>query len=521
MRLPVRSASALALCVAALLAAPGAAAAHAIGGQLVVQGASFEAPAEQAGTLAFLVLYSDAQQAPLGLHLKASHIEAHQFDADGYEVHASDLANVPDVKAIHLLDAATGPPAPTKVFLDDAALDLAGTRGAAYALHLIAQDAAVQSHVASGRLTAVQNPQLDQDGINEGQQHGATTVQSPFANGEPSTWSYPTAASPHVLTDAQAGTLRITGTFVLEASGLDFAAQGSGTSTTLRSGITYGALAPGGIGPADQHLRTMHEAFLRIFVTDGVLDLAVPAVPHLQWSGPAAATTVPSVTMTHANGFVRLSDGEKQTLDGASYVLDDGRYTLQSNPSQQGLQLAVTGLDANGNPLAPATATVRPTVPALAWAIAAAVVGATGVTLLAVALLRRNPTMADVETALEAGHFRRAARDAARLLQRRPGFEDAMISRAVALSKLGRNRRVVREIRAHFAAREPSDGVLHYVLGLALRETGATADAQEAWREALRRTPGLLPQVQPLLAGQQASSRPSAVPTAVDGTAYA
>ncbi|MEA3202361.1 MAG: hypothetical protein QOI63_27, partial [Thermoplasmata archaeon] len=367
-------------------------------------------------------------------------------------------------------------------------------------------------------------PFLNDHGIGE-KDNGDSGVFVPFPSAqdtEHGAWSKVSATTPHVLTEATTATLRLTGTFTVEVVGLDFRLLGDGAAADLRSGTERSSLspAPGGLPGADERAHKVHEAFLRIVVTDGALELSVPRATSLQWSGPTAETVTGSVTMEEATGSIELANGQQQRLTGASYQLD-GRYDLQANPAVQGLQLAVTGLDEHGQPLEPASTTVHQAASPVYWALAAAVAASAGITFLILGLRRRQPTMADVESALEAGHFRRAARDAGRLLRRRPGFEDAVISRAIALSKMGRNARVVREIHAHFAEREPSDGVLHYVLGLALKETGAAADAERAWHEALRRTPGLLPQVQPLLSGQQASSPPSAVVPAVDGTAYA
>lgn len=512
MRFAARSASALALCVAALVSLP-AGAAQPTGAQLVAHSASFDAAADQAGTLHFLYLASLSGERPPELHAEGQRIEATQYDYDGVEVY--DLAGQGQSTG-HALNTLSENPSRT-AGLDSAKLALTGV-AAEYQFHLFSPTGLdMKGRVDRGSQRALQQPEFTIDGIEDKGDQG-DGMQGSLDEDE-GYWSAPVAPTAHVLTEAGAGALRLTGTFTIEVVGFDFRLTGAGEPADLHSGVTYGSLVPGGAAPVDGHARTFQESFLRITVTEGTLQLVAPA-GALQWSGPAASTVTDGVTMEDATGSIQLADGQQQRLTGASYRLE-GRFDLQANPAEQGLQLAATGLDEEGRPLVPASTFVQQAASSFYWLAVAAVGGSAAITALAILLLRRRPTMADVESALEAGHFRRAARDASRLLRLRPGFEDAMISRAIALSKLGRNRRVVREIRAHFEQREPSDGVLHYVLGLALRETGAPADAQAAWREALRRTPGLLPQVQPLLAGQQASSRPSTVASPVDGTAYA
>ncbi|MCA1810995.1 MAG: hypothetical protein LC623_03165, partial [Halobacteriales archaeon] len=472
MRFPARTASALALCVAALLAAP-VGAAQPIGAQLVVNDARFQGMMDQSGSLTFLALSGFAKEVPSHLHAEGGHIEARQFDYDGYEVHGSDLVSGTDVDTLHAVDTYQ-PVAPDVTAADHARLDLAGVRGDGYQLHILSGTGlSLAGHISDGVQRALQHPRLDQHEINEQDDKGSNLfLPVPVSKeAERGSWTVALAGTSHVLTEAQTATLRLSGTFTLEVVGLDFQLLGQGVEKELRSGVSRSSPAPGG-APTDERAHALHETFLRVLVTDGTLEFNVDAASALQWSGPAVETVAGSVTMEDATGSIQLADGQQQSLTGASYRLD-GRYDLKANPAEQGLQLAVTGLDEQGQPLVPQSTTVRQAASPIYWAAVAAVASSAAVAALVVLLLHRRPTMADVESALEAGHFRRAARDAARLLRSRPGFEDAMISRAIALSKLGRNQRVVREIRAHFATREPSDGVLHYVLGLALRETGA------------------------------------------------
>lgn len=522
MRLPARSVT-WALLAATLLVAPATAGGAPVSGQLVAQGLRFEAAADQQGPLVFLHAHSDgAVGAVPTLHVAGHRIAAEQYDETGVEADGGDVGG-PAVDTLRLLDSVQ-PPQPRRVAADEARLDLEG-QPTAYQVNAFPTSLAAppEAHatLTGGQQSVLQDPVLSSDGIYPRGSRGAGVLPSAPQSSAPSFWSHPPAGGPHVVNQASAATVHLAGTFTVEVIGFDLHLAGEGQDADLHSGTSRPGLAPVPVGALDGHLHAIRQSFLRINVTDGTLDLGVPAARLVQWSGPAVeSTTADAVALSGATGTLLLSDGQRQQLTGAAYRLD-GRFDLAANPAQQGLQLAVTGLDAHGQPLVPSTTTVRVAAAPPDWAVALAVAASAGAALLALALRRRQPTMRDVEAALEAGHFRRAARDAARLLRSRPHFEDAVLSRSIALSRLGRNRRVVREVHAHFAAQEPSDGVLHYVLGLALRETGAAEAAQAALREALRRTPGLLPQVQPLLSGQQPSSPASALGPAVDGTAYA
>jgi predicted Zn-dependent protease len=126
-----------------------------------------------------------------------------------------------------------------------------------------------------------------------------------------------------------------------------------------------------------------------------------------------------------------------------------------------------------------------------------ALVAAIGVGVLRRVL--RMPALADVEHAIEEGEYRRAAHMAGRILSRLPGSEEALLGRAIALSKHGDNQAVVAELSRHLAAKPASDGTLHYVLGLAQLEVGRKEEAQASLKEAVRLTPSLQAEVAPRL----------------------
>lgn len=504
----------LVLCGASAM--PAASAERPVSGNLVARSLEFSDAAQQTGQMLFFHVTQssasiDGQSASLAF--AGAHVDGRQYHDEGYE----ETTAVP-FSTLYATDSVTGPQYdPFKV--DHATGQLSGMQ-ASYNLNIFADRAIpFRASIPQGQQTVLAHPELDVGSIKESPSASGPVPNAPSNSPQGPYWTIRDAESAHVLTEALgAATLHLEGTFTVEVIGFDFELKGDGSERHLHSGIQRDAPAPG--VPAHR----VQQDFLRIQVTDGSLDLGVTGIvaglagPRIQWSGPSTDSSTGAVGLAGATGSLLRTDGQQQQLTGATYRLE-GRYDLVANPAEQGLQLGVTGLDDRGQPLAPALTVPHQEASTLAWLIALAAVALAAGTSVAVVLLRRQPTMADLEAGLETGHFRRVVRDAGRILRKRPGFEDAVISRSIALSKMGRNGRVVREVRAHFAAREPSDGVLHYVLGLALKELGETAQAQEAWREAVRRTPGLLPQVAPLL--PQASSTASPVPPLVDGNGYA
>jgi len=317
---------------------------------------------------------------------------------------------------------------------------------------------------------------------------------------------YPT---PLVLTLPE-GTADVTveGTFVLELLGISGTIQGDGGAHDVQSGQWNKAMAPGAPNePAYQEERS----FLRITVTGGSAHLVLAGDVETQWAGPGSTlTTTGNVILTSATGKVSTQDGRSVAVNEAHYRLP-GHNAIQATPAAAGLDLTVTGLDSSGQPLQPDAATAQTLPTGLLWGLG---LGITGFLLVGAAiwyLATRNgePAMPDVEAALEAGHYRRAARDARRILRRHPGMETAVISRAIALSKAGKNRQVVAEVGRHLEHAEPSDGVLHYVLGIAYVDLGQTQKAEGAFQEALRRTPDLLPEVRTRLPSVSSAPAPS------------
>lgn len=340
--------------------------------------------------------------------------------------------------------------------------------------------------------TAVQRPHLSPDrGITEWAPGDAATQEAPA-------WDFAQfdVPSPMVVTvpDGTA-TLTVEGDFILEMRGVNGTIAGDLGSRAVASGRWNQPMHPAAGNPV---LYEEHNVFLRIWVTDGSATFTFGADATTQWAGQGAGYALAGkATFESATGAVTTESGQEVAVNAASYTLD-GRHDLQMVSEPSGLDIQLRGYDADGNPLVPGGAAVQRVPEALLAGIALVIVvlaAVAGAAWLAQRRLRHEPTMADVEAALEAGQFRRAAREAGRILRHKPGMETAVISRAIALSKAGRNARVVTEVEDHLKQSDPTDGVLHYVLGVAYSDLGQPAAAEAAFQEALTRTPDLLPEV--------------------------
>lgn len=107
------------------------------------------------------------------------------------------------------------------------------------------------------------------------------------------------------------------------------------------------------------------------------------------------------------------------------------------------------------------------------------------------------PPLPSIESALEQGQYRKAARLAGRVIRREPMQESAQLARAIAWSRMGAHERIIRHLEPFLRRHEPSDGTIHYVLGLAHHDAGNADAAREAMAAAVARTPSLLSEVDP------------------------
>lgn len=466
---------ALAIALLALLA--GVPAATAANAHVLTSVIAYDAPASQQGDLAMFFLLQLAPKTGLPwMDLSAARVEAVQWQQEYDQADADGIRQpVPG-----------DPPTPTPHDLTDAHLVLQSFQGT-FEVHVFSPQGVLPYKLESngGQITS-DTPRMGEAA------YGPTAAGAAMTDGRADgsrfslieragDWVVHTSGAPRVG-------LHVDGDFVVEMSGLTLA-DPADPSTTLESGKWTSPIA--GTPPQTQgaayHVR---QVFLRLTVTGGALDVGTEAgSPDLYW----AASDVSSVH----SGAVTLKDAVWNG-DGAvqTRAVVPANSVLAIRP--QGTQLAVGVSDAPAGP--------QGAVAQVAGPASAALVGTGAVLALAAAVgvgvlrrVLRLPALADVEGAIEAGEYRKAARLARRILARLPGSEEALLGRAIALSKDGRPDVVVDELTRRLAERPASDGALHYVLGLAQLEVGREEDGHRSLREAVRLTPSLHAQVAPRL----------------------
>lgn len=306
--------------------------------------------------------------------------------------------------------------------------------------------------------------------------------------------------APHVLAalPEQAHNLSLAGkNFDLELTGFIL----EGTSQEGRLRIESGTK----VWHDEQGVGWFTRLFVRLHVIDGAVGYDASPQARTSWASPALDTSTQDgeVVLEQARGVL------------AGRQLDRDRVVLQA-PQRLGLTAEedALGTYVHDQPTGEAQLYLPRSWREASTLTALAVLVAAGGLLVVVRVLRRRVTIAAVEEALEQERYPLAARLAGRILAREPDAEAARVARAVALSRAGQARRVVDELRPYLERNAPRDGVLHYVLGLALLETGDERGAGEAFRAAVARTPHLVEEIEPRFL-PTASRRP------VDAQAYA
>ncbi|MES2153673.1 MAG: hypothetical protein V4510_00875 [bacterium] len=352
-----------------------------------------------------------------------------------------------------------------------------------YTINVLRRDGAPLDLAASYKradLAPMSAPAMDEGGIAAADPGRASDVGG-------SSWSRPVVPGDHIETAfTGTGSIDITGNVVVEIVGIDFTLTDGADQRTLHSGTDHQATGPAPAGAMSYH-------FLRLQIAGGRLHVEMnDDATDLRWTSTQSTALIEGpFALESAKGTVHLDDGQDVAL--ASQTLSgDGSNSLKIAPGSQQLSGQVTRQTVQPQTTVAASAASGP----LALAAITAVVLALALAIVALARRRHTPLLAEVEAAIEAGHYRRAARDAGRILRRRPNMEDALLSRAIALCKSGHPERVVREVQAHLVKGKPTDGSLHYVLGLAYLDLGQRPQAEAVFQEALRRTPSLLNDVQ-------------------------
>lgn len=460
-------------------------------GQVAVESARYQGGSNQDGTLTALFV-ANVPPARSLLEPEVTPEPAYPvLDLDAKKVEALSIErSIVKTAALGPLEQPvadpTQEPVVTRTLLDKVQLSTTDHQ-LVFQIHLLSQENPVpySSRTESGSYYAMDGVYLAAGSF--GEQPTTGTNYGPQSAESDVFWNrhYPAANVGH---DAEGGALdmSVRGSFVLELFGITLEARHGNDRITLASGTFDETLA------APLPAYRQREVLVRLFVEDGTLRLASQGGrPVISWGGTqVAATQDGPTTLAGARGLIQSEEGAIQ-LNGQSYLLPAGQ-ALNLAPEAGHLALDIAPQTAaNGG----TSGGLGKSLPAVLWVTLAV---AALFAAVAIGLRQRSGAGADlpaVERALAAGAYREAARMAGHVLRRNPGQEDARLARAIALSKAGRPRTVVRELAQHLRAHEPADGSLHYVLGLALLDARRTDAGHAALAEAVRRTPALAPDV--------------------------
>jgi hypothetical protein len=494
----LRAAAALLLAVLALPAA----AAEPVGGTLSAATAHVEGDVLQRGLGQFVHMGGGGSEPP-AWSIAAARIHTYEVSDEGHVVRATPPVGEPySVSTAQTLRSLGQAPPPVQHEATQAQVTPEEAQEGYVVMVFSMGTFGQSSSLGEACLEVVEHPALNHlDGVED-----ADGVESGKGSAY---WSSPVASGPHVRTTAPEGfKLRLEGTFTIEVVGLSGRLVGSEGGWDVASGHWESPVSPAGPTGATG-ATTLRESFLRIEVVDGVLEFA-DSDGALQWSGPNVENSVLSGTagLTDAAGLLGAYGGPQQRVQEPAIELAPP-VLLALRPLGRQMDVGVVPLDGDGQPLA-LPVMESPRDPVVQGVMAAG-------TLLALGVMggwrvhqRSNvPTMGQVEAALESRDYRRAARSARRILHRRPEAEDARLGLAIALSKSGRHTAVVREIEPYVKTRQPSDGVLFYVLGVAQHELGQLADARTSFREAVQRTPSLQADVEKRLGDDPRPATPA------------
>ncbi|MGB1697742.1 MAG: tetratricopeptide repeat protein [Thermoplasmatota archaeon] len=264
--------------------------------------------------------------------------------------------------------------------------------------------------------------------------------------------------------------VHINGTIVLEAEFVDFALHSQGKNTNVQSGRTISPVAPG----VDQ----ITERFARITLIDAELVLSSQAFEGTFQSALEQSDFQADAPIQVINATGEIGD---EFLQGATRSLPP--QTLLLAPADSGMVAEIPEEESN-NWLG---FMAKPVSLQYWWIV---------LVPLPLLLLLRKPSLEKMEAAIERGQFERASRMANRLLRKDPYEERATMGLAVAESKLGRHRFVVGLLSKWLEEHEPTDGVFHYVLGMAYMDLGKQSAATKEFNAAVRLTPSLKHEIQ-------------------------
>ncbi|HUR26035.1 MAG TPA: hypothetical protein VM327_08505 [Candidatus Thermoplasmatota archaeon] len=489
-----RHAAARHLLLCAFLAATLAPAAAAAEGPGAWQAVVFNDPAVQEGRLALALVSDTAEALPDGSAPSGSPVPL--LDVTAASAHIVQHRYTSQETALGTLPDDGSPPQRSELDLQDALIQLAGFQPG-YEVHIASTGPDLAYHVETdgGELVSVAGPVYMRRGS-----LGTDLPGSSSGTQDAADFAVVERAGPLLVQQESAPRhrLTVTGDMVVEIEGLTLHARDADSDATLESGVWRTPMAglPGGSEAAAYE---QSHAFLRLVLVGATLELGGDGgAPYVTWAVPrfTGEFTGP-VTLEPKGDGLRAAGGRDVVAAGSRLLLvpADDLVSVEVVPGGIGTRGTIADVPA------PTSAALIGTGAVLALAIA-----------IGIGVLRRVlrlPALADVETAIEEGEYRRAAKLAARILSRLPGSEEALLGRAIALSKAGRHQDVVSELTRHLALRPASDGTLHYVLGLSQLDSGRADEGQASLREAVRLTPALQPEVAPRLGKAFSAAQPT------------
>lgn len=435
---------------------------------------------ETVGEGAFFWLRSDSPAAELDAALL---LRASSMHADVYERRATEVGPTPAVDPLESVTLAS-PPEVTQRPVDREDVVATAMRATGdfiltvrplheAPLHLQSDTGTIQAtSFAGGAFTFT-------EGVDEGDNGAGADGGFTFSRVE-----LP-GAQVRLRTDTNGLHATIAGDLIVELQHMKLQVGNGDDELVIDTTTKTEALDPRLPGVTESAARARTESFARLVLTDATLDVSIPAFDGVsEWLLAApTVTSAGSVIVVGAFGDARIGTheyslhGERATLDDvpplALHAIEKDRLRIQSQ----------AGAPDGGLLGAPSATSLAAGSVGVMLAFAAAGMG--------LAWLWRRGDMPHVEQAIARGRYRRAAVVAARIARRQPHREEAVVARAVALAKRGRHEQVIREVEERLRVHDASDGVLHYLLGVAYWESGGRGRARKFMREAAHRTPEL------------------------------
>lgn len=472
--------------VGALMVVPAAGASPILGMQVHAQEAKLDGASSSTSGAHLVSLAhpadATADRQRITIHIVAASAQITQYHEEQYEGNVANQAQ----QAPSAETATNDPSEPiATTTLTGVTFDVEAAEGDYYVNGFADLPLKVEGSSPAIDMTPMRSASMDRSGIYA----GAPNVGQQDEGAQ--RWTHRHVDEAQVLSNGQAdnSTIVVTGDAVLELLGIDFSAiDATGSTTHYHTGVTRDPVAASPVSSDGMFLRKTD--FARLTLTSATVAIQIQSPGgRIQWSADSTAASASHATLLAAEGSFDGPDGP-HSISGTDLDVDG---PLQLNAEAQDPQtLAIHG-KAQPAGYAPSAHARIQLASSPFVLLAGALVAALALAAIIVHKRRgHTPSQGELEEALADGEYARAATLASRILQARPGAEDAVIGRAIALAKQGQPERVIAELTAHLGTKDPTDGVVHYVLGLAYLDLGHADKARAALEEAVRRTPSLM-----------------------------